>query len=148
MLCDEQTGGPSCQRGDTSPKRSLLSSGADKIHVAGLPPPRSSRGQALAADRGDVEHELTFGLDHFVGADQQGHSFVQGGRRRLRQALYMPAVSAISCNPDLARKYRQLCSAGKPPKVAITAVMRKLLLLANALIAKDKTWAAAVPTRA
>ena len=78
----------------------------------------------------------------------QGHSFVQGGRRRLRQALYMPAVSAISCNPDLARKYRQLCSAGKPPKVAITAVMRKLLLLANALIAKDKTWAAAVPTRA
>ena len=78
----------------------------------------------------------------------QGHSFVQGGRRRLRQALYMPAVSAISCNPDLAWKYRQLCSAGKPPKVAITAVMRKLLLLANALIAKDKTWAAAVPTRA
>ena len=59
----------------------------------------------------------------------------------------MPAVSAISCNPDLARKYCQLCSAGKPPKVAITAVMRKLLLLANALIAKDKTWAAAVPTR-
>ena len=39
----------------------------------------------------------------------QGHSFVQGGRRRLRQALYMPAVSAIACNPDLARKYRQLC---------------------------------------
>ena len=77
----------------------------------------------------------------------QGRSFVQGGRRRLRQALYMPAVSAISCNPDLARKYRQLCMAGKPSKVAITAVMRKLLLLANALIAKDKTWAAAVPTR-
>ena len=52
----------------------------------------------------------------------------------MRQALYMPAVSAISCNPDLARKYRQLCMAGKPSKVAITAVMRKLLLLANALM--------------
>ena len=76
----------------------------------------------------------------------QGHSFVQGGRRRLRQALYMPAVSAIACNPDLARKYRQLCQAGKPPKVAITAVMRKLLLLANALIAQDRTWAATPPT--
>ncbi len=76
----------------------------------------------------------------------QGRSFVQGGRRRVRQALYMPAVSAISCNPDLARKYRQLCAAGKPSKVAITAVMRKLLLLANALIAKDRTWAAVVPT--
>ena len=68
----------------------------------------------------------------------QGHSFVQGGRRRLRQTLYMPAVSAISCNPDLARKYRQLCSAGKPPKVAITAVMRKLLLLANAADSKGQ----------
>ena len=77
----------------------------------------------------------------------QGRSFVQGGRRRMRQALYMPAVSAISCNPDLARKYRELCTAGKPPKVALTTVMRKLLLLANALIAKDKTWAA-VPARA
>ena len=76
----------------------------------------------------------------------QGHSFVQGGRRRLRQALYMPAISAIACNPDLARKYRQLCQAGKPPKVAITAVMRKLLLLANALIAQDRTWAATPPT--
>ena len=76
----------------------------------------------------------------------QGHSFVQGGRRRLRQALYMPAVSAIACNPDLARKYRQLCQAGKPPKVAITAIMRKLLLLANALIAQDRTWAATPPT--
>ena len=66
---------------------------------------------------------------------------------QLRKALYMPAVSAISCNPDLARKYRQLCMAGKPSKVPITAVMRKLLLLANALIAKDRTWVAAVPTR-
>ena len=75
----------------------------------------------------------------------QGRSFVQGGRRRLRQALYMPAVSAISCNPDLARKYRQLCTAGKPSKVAITAVMRKLLLLANTLISRDKTWAATAP---
>ena len=46
----------------------------------------------------------------------QGRSFVQGGRRRVRQALYMPAVSAISCNPDLARKYRQLCTAGKHPR--------------------------------
>ena len=77
----------------------------------------------------------------------QGRSFVQGGRQRLRKALYMPAVSAISCNPGLARKYRQLCMASKPSKVAITAVMRKLLLLANVLIAKDRTWAAAVPTR-
>ncbi len=77
----------------------------------------------------------------------QGRSFVRGGRRRLRRPLYIPAVSAISCNPDLAREYRQLCMAGKPAKVAISAVIRKLLLLANALTAKDRMWAAAVPTR-
>ena len=70
---------------------------------------------------------------------------MQDGRRRLRQALYMPAVSAISCKPDLARKYRHLCTAEKPSKVAITAVMRKLFLLANTLISNDKTWAANAP---
>ena len=51
------------------------------------------------------------------------------GRRRLRKALYGPTVS---CNPDLTRKYLQLRMAGKPSEVAIIAVVRKLLLLANA----------------
>ena len=55
-------------------------------------------------------------------------------------------VSAIAWNPDLARKYRQRCKTGKPPKVAITAIMRKLLLLANALIAQDRTWTDTPPT--
>ena len=55
-----------------------------------------------------------------------------GGRHGLRQALYMPALSAIRYNPDMRRLYERLCAAGKPPKVAITAVMRKLVVLANA----------------
>ncbi len=70
----------------------------------------------------------------------RGRRFVQGGRRRVRQRLYMAAVSASRCNPDLQRVYTRLSSAGKPPKVALTAVMRKLVVLANALLADDRLW--------
>ena len=70
----------------------------------------------------------------------QGRSFIQGGRSRVRRLLYMPALAAIRCNPDLRAKYRQLRGQGKPPKVALTAVMRKLLLLANALLEQNRSW--------
>lgn len=71
----------------------------------------------------------------------RGRSFIQGGRQRLRRSLYMPAIAAIRCNPDLRKKYRQLTAAGKPPKVALTAVMRKLLILANTLVQQNRLWA-------
>ena len=52
----------------------------------------------------------------------------------------MPALVATRFNPDLKTKYQALVTAGKPPKLAITAVMRKLLLLANALLRDGRTW--------
>ena len=52
----------------------------------------------------------------------------------------MPALVAARFNPDLKSKYQQLIAAGKPAKVAITAVMRKLLVTANALIKADRLW--------
>ena len=70
----------------------------------------------------------------------KGRSFIQGGREKVRRLLYMPAVAAISCNPDLGAKYTALRAAGKPGKVAITAVMRKLIVLANALVQQDRLW--------
>ena len=70
----------------------------------------------------------------------KGRSFIGGGRSRPRRMLYMAAVSAITHNPDLARKYRELRQRGKPPKVALVAVMRKLVVLANALLAQDREW--------
>ena len=70
----------------------------------------------------------------------KGRSFIQGGREKVRQLLYMPAVAAIRCNPDLAAKYRTLRDARKPAKVAITAVMRKLVILANVLVQQDRLW--------
>ena len=69
-----------------------------------------------------------------------GRSHIKGGRRRVRRLLYMAALSAIRCNPDMAAKYRQLTGNGKPGKVALVAVMRKLLLLANVLLRDDRLW--------
>ena len=52
----------------------------------------------------------------------------------------MPALVAIRFNADLKAKYDQLVAAGKEKKVAITAVMRKLLVLANALLRDQRMW--------
>ncbi len=70
----------------------------------------------------------------------RGKSFIRGGRAHVRQALYMPALVAIRFNEPLKTKYRALTTAGKPAKVAITAIMRKLLVLANALLRDDRKW--------
>jgi len=69
-----------------------------------------------------------------------GRAFIAGGRANVRQALYMPALVACRFNPDLKAKYDQLKAAGKAPKVAITAIMRKLVVLANALLKNNRKW--------
>jgi transposase len=58
----------------------------------------------------------------------------------VRDALYMPALVGMRHNPDLKTKYKALIKAGKPPKVALTAFMRKLIELAIALIKADRNW--------
>ena len=70
----------------------------------------------------------------------QGKSLIGGGRKQLRDALYMPALLAIKHNSDLKTKYEALRGAGKPAKVAIVAVMRKLIETVNALVKDDRTW--------
>jgi transposase len=70
-----------------------------------------------------------------------GRAFIRGGRANVRQAAYMPALVATRFNPDMKAKYKQMINAGKPAKVALTAVMRKLILLANALLKANRTWA-------
>ncbi|WP_310621577.1 IS110 family RNA-guided transposase [Flexibacterium corallicola] len=70
----------------------------------------------------------------------RGAAFIQAGRKPVRDALYMPAVVASRYNPDLKAKYNQMRAAGKPPKIAIIALMRKLIELANALIKADRQW--------
>ena len=70
----------------------------------------------------------------------KGKSFISGGRKPLRDALYMPALVAMRHNPDLKAKYEGLRAAGKPAKVAIVAIMRKLIETANALVKADRVW--------
>ena len=70
----------------------------------------------------------------------KGKSFIRGGRANVRQALYMPALVAARFNPDLKANYQQLVATGKPAKIAITAVMRKLIVTANALLKADRLW--------
>lgn len=69
-----------------------------------------------------------------------GKARIQGGRKPLRDALYMPALVATKHNPDLRKKYKAMINQGKPKKVALTAIMRKLIELANALVKADRKW--------
>jgi transposase len=70
----------------------------------------------------------------------QGKEHIRGGRPLLRRAIYMPALVAVRFNPALKAKYDQLIQAGKPAKVALTAIMRKLIVMANALLRDRRKW--------
>ena len=70
----------------------------------------------------------------------KGKAFISGGRKPLRDALYMPALVAMRFNPDLKKKYQAMRAAGKPAKVAIVAIMRKLIETANALVKENRFW--------
>ena len=74
-----------------------------------------------------------------------GRAFIRGGRANVRQALYMPALVAMRFNPDLKAKYERLKAAGKASKLAITAIMRNLVVLANALLRDDREWSKSLP---
>jgi len=70
----------------------------------------------------------------------QGKERIQGGRASLRKAIYLPAVVATRFNPDMKAKYHELIAKGKCKKLAITAVMRKLVVMANALLTDGRKW--------
>lgn len=70
----------------------------------------------------------------------QGKRYVCGGRESVRSGLYMAALNASIYNPALKIFYNRLLEKGKPKKVALTAVMRKLLIIANAIIREQKPW--------
>lgn len=94
---------------------------------------------------GELEDKAAAALSGLAPRDRQsgrwtGRASIAGGRAIVRRALYMPALAAIRFNPDLKAKYDQLIKTGKPPKVAITAIMRKLIVLANALLRQNRKW--------
>ena len=70
----------------------------------------------------------------------RGKRTVWGGRAHVRAVLYMSALVAVRYNPVLQRFYERLRRAGKAPKVALTACMRKLLTILNAMIKHRTPW--------
>jgi transposase len=72
--------------------------------------------------------------------NDSGKRFVQGGRAAVRTALYMAALSASRFNPTIKAFYERLTNAGKPKKVALTACMRKLLTILNAMVKNGTDW--------
>jgi len=73
---------------------------------------------------------------------RRGHRFVMGGRSAIRNVLYMATLTASRFNTPIKAFYARLREAGKPAKVALTACMRKLLTILNAMVRDDQTWRA------
>jgi transposase len=71
---------------------------------------------------------------------QRGRRLVWGGRAGVRAVLYMAALAAVRHNPVLRAFHARLCAAGKTPKVALVACMRKLLVALNAMARDGACW--------
>lgn len=89
--------------------------------------------RAIASLAGVAPHPSQSGL-------APGRNQIAGGRPCVRTALYMAALVASRCNPKFKAEYQAMREAGKPAKVAIIAIARKLLILANALIKQDSLY--------
>jgi len=70
----------------------------------------------------------------------RGKRMIRGGRSHLRHMLYMAAVVAARYNPVIRAFYLRLLAAGKPKKLALTACMRKLVLIINSMLKNNQPW--------
>jgi transposase len=71
----------------------------------------------------------------------RGTRAIWGGRRQVRQVLYMAALAAVRCNPVFTDAYDRMRQAGKPPKVALVACMRRIIVILNAMLKSREPWA-------
>ena len=113
--------------------------------VPGVGPATAAR---LLAELPELGHTSRQRIASLVGVapfandsgERRGARRLAGGRKRVRRTLYMAALVAARHNPDLAAFHRRLRAAGKAPKVAIGAVMRKLIALLNAILRTGTPW--------
>lgn len=70
----------------------------------------------------------------------KGRRRIQGGRAPIRTVLYMAMLSAIQCNPVIKHFYQKLVAQGKHKKVALTACMRKMMTMLNAMVRDNCEW--------
>ena len=70
----------------------------------------------------------------------RGHRYIKGGRPQIRAVLFMPCLAIVKHNKPLREFYNRLIKTGKPKKPALIAVMRKLVVIANAMMKAGKAW--------
>jgi len=106
--------------------------------MADLPELGASDSKGIASLAGVAPHIQQSGAD-------PGRAHIQGGRSCVRAALYMAALSSIRSNTGFKAEYQAMRAAGKPAKVALIAIARKLLVAANAMIKQDRPWTPPAP---
>lgn len=111
--------------------------------VPGVGPVTSQTLIALLPELGRLTRRMIASLAGLAPYDddsgkRRGERHIKGGRATVREALYMAAVSAMTHNPVIAAFATRL--AGKKPKVIITACMRKLLVILNAMLRDATDW--------
>jgi transposase len=106
---------------------------ASRTLLAGLPELGTVTGKEAAALAGLAPYDDDSGKRH-------GARHVRGGRSEVRAVLYMAALSAVRYNPTLRAFHDRLKRAGKKAKVILTAVARKLVVLANAILRDGQPW--------
>ena len=95
---------------------------------------------------GQVSDEIAAALVGLAPYDddsgkRRGERHIKGGRRWVRNAIYMPClVAATQSNPVLRVFDQRLIAKGKEPKVALVACMRKLIIILNTMIAHRQKW--------
>jgi transposase len=104
------------------------------IFIALLPELGRCSPKAIAALAGLAPYNADSG-------SMRGKRKIRGGRPRVRKASYMAAIAAIRTKSVFASFYKKLIAAGKPPKVAIIAVARKILITANAIVRDKQIYA-------
>ena len=114
--------------------------------VPGLAETASATLIAGMAELGQVSDEIAAALIGAAPYDddsgkRRGERHIKGGRRWVRNAIYMPCLGAATQNnPALKAFYQRLIAKGKEPKVALIACMRKLIVILNTLIARRQKW--------
>ncbi len=114
--------------------------------VPGLAKTSSASLVAGMPELGRVSDEIAAALIGLAPYDddsgkRRGERHIKGGRRWVRNAIYMPCVGAATQNnPVLKAHYQRLIAKGKEPKVALIACMRKLIVILNTMIARRQKW--------
>lgn len=111
-----------------------LAETSSAILVAGMPELGEVSDRIAAALIGAAPYDDDSGK-------RRGERHIEGGRRWVRNAIYMPCIGAATLNnPVLKAYYQRLLAKGKEPKVAIIACMRKLIVILNTMIARRQKW--------